>query len=62
MRINLACAECGENRFQLMEEMRDDVVVTCARCNHVLGTMAELKERVAEEVMSRVARTDRRRD
>ena len=53
MRIELNCAKCGDNSFTILEGMGDDAVVRCADCNHVIGTMAELKERVANEVIKR---------
>jgi hypothetical protein len=53
MRIELACAACGENRFDLREDHADDAFVYCAVCGHEIGTLAELKERVATEVLSR---------
>ena len=34
--------------------MGDEALIRCADCNHVIGTLAELKERVANEVMKRV--------
>ena len=54
MRIELNCAKCGDNSFKILEGMGDDAVIRCADCNHIIGTMAELKERVANEVMKRV--------
>ena len=54
MRIQLTCAKCGDNSFKILEGMGDDAVIRCADCNHVIGSMAELKERVANEVMKRV--------
>jgi uncharacterized Zn finger protein len=51
MRIELNCAQCGENRFNLDEGIADHARVCCADCGHVIGTMAELKERVAAEVL-----------
>lgn len=53
MRIELNCAKCGDNSFKILEGMGNDAVVRCADCNHVIGTMAELKERVANEVIRR---------
>lgn len=53
MRIELNCAECGGNRFTITRGMDDDAVVRCSDCGHNVGTMAELKERVAAEVLRR---------
>ena len=44
MRIELNCAECGENRFTLIQAMKNDTVVCCSECGRELGTMDELKE------------------
>ena len=51
MRIELNCAKCGENSFTIIQGMGDDAVVSCSDCGHEIGTMAELKARVAAEVM-----------
>jgi hypothetical protein len=56
MRIELSCAACGENRFDLREDHADDAFVCCAICGHEIGTLAELKERVAAEVLKRTSR------
>jgi DNA-directed RNA polymerase subunit RPC12/RpoP len=56
MRIELNCAKCGENRFDLLEDHADDAQVYCAACGHKIGTLAELKERVADEVLRRSAK------
>jgi DNA-directed RNA polymerase subunit RPC12/RpoP len=56
MRIELNCAKCGENRFDLHATMPDDAHVSCAACGHKIGTMTELKERVAAEVLRRSAK------
>ena len=53
MRIEINCASCGSNDFQLHEAQTDDCLVSCADCGHVLGTMGELKEKLAEEVTRR---------
>ena len=53
MRIELNCAECGDNRFTLIQAMKNGTVVRCSECGHEIGTMEELKERVAAEVMKR---------
>jgi len=57
MRIELACAVCGENRFNLGHGAEDDSLILCDACGHVIGTLAELKERVAAEVLKRAAAT-----
>lgn len=51
MRIELNCGECGGNRFTLGQPRADESVICCVDCGHDVGTMAELKERVAAEVM-----------
>ena len=56
MRIELNCAECGENRFDLGEGNEDAAVICCNVCGHKIGTLADLKERIAAEVMKRVKR------
>jgi hypothetical protein len=53
VRIELNCAVCGENRFNLDGGMADDTFVCCDVCGHKVGTLAELKERIAAEVLKR---------
>jgi hypothetical protein len=53
MRIELNCAVCGENRFNLDGGMEDDTHICCDVCGHKIGTLAELKERIAAEVLKR---------
>jgi DNA-directed RNA polymerase subunit RPC12/RpoP len=53
MRIELTCAECHKNSFNLGHGVEDDSVIRCTSCGHEIGTMAELKERVAAEVLKR---------
>lgn len=56
MRIELNCAECGENRFDLSKAEKDDAIIRCDACGHKIGTLNELKERVAAEVMKHSAK------
>jgi uncharacterized Zn finger protein len=58
MRIELTCAQCGENSFDLAPAAEDDSVIRCNFCGHVIGTMAELKERVVSEVLKRAGKRD----
>ena len=58
MRIELNCAVCGKNSFNLGRGAEDDSAICCDFCGHEIGTMAELKERVAEEVLKRAAKRD----
>ena len=53
MRIELACAVCGKNRFAFPQDGGDSAIVACEDCGHVVGSMAELKLAVAEAVISR---------
>jgi DNA-directed RNA polymerase subunit RPC12/RpoP len=55
VRIELNCAACGNNHFSLDQEMDDHAHVRCRDCGHYIGTLAQLKERVAEEVIKRSA-------
>ena len=51
--INLNCSQCDGNRLNLEEGLTDDSDVSCTDCGHKIGTLAELKERIAAEVLSR---------
>lgn len=53
MRIELNCACCGNNKFTLSGDVADNAVVRCLNCGHHIGTMREVKERVAAEVLKR---------
>ena len=53
MKIDLKCASCGSNRFQLGDAPADDFIVECGECGHVIGTMGQLKDKLAEEVLQR---------
>jgi DNA-directed RNA polymerase subunit RPC12/RpoP len=58
MRIELNCAKCGKNSFDLGHGAEDGSVIRCNGCGHKIGTMQELKERVAAEVLKRAANRD----
>ncbi|WP_344698231.1 hypothetical protein [Sphingomonas limnosediminicola] len=58
MKIELNCASCGDNNFNLDHGVADHATIHCNRCGHRIGTMAELKERVAAEVLSRIHKND----
>jgi DNA-directed RNA polymerase subunit RPC12/RpoP len=58
VRIELACAECGKNSFNLGHGVEDDSRIRCEFCGHEIGTMAELKQRIADEVLKRAAKRD----
>jgi uncharacterized Zn finger protein len=51
MRIELNCAECGQNHFTIITGVDDDAVVSYSECGHQIGTIGDLKQRVAAEVM-----------
>lgn len=52
MRIDLNCAKCGGNRFTLDDQVDDSSQIECLDCGHKIGSMAELKEKVAKTVLS----------
>lgn len=52
MRIELFCAECGSNRFSLTEADSDSSKVSCEDCGHEIGTMGDLKRKVADAVLA----------
>ena len=56
MKIELNCAVCGSNNFELGGAQTDDCSIACGECGHVIGTMRELKSKLAEEVMRRARR------
>ena len=53
MRIGLKCAVCGGNNFKLEDQLEEDAQIACEDCGHEIGSLAELKEKLAEEVMKR---------
>lgn len=61
MRIELTCAVCGNNRFALDGDIANEAYVKCADCGHNIGTMGELKQRIADEVMKRAVIRDTER-
>ena len=56
MRIELNCAQCGNNRFSLDQGMTDQSLVVCEDCGHEIGTLARLKQMVAEQVLRQSSR------
>ena len=58
MRIELNCAQCGRNSFNLGKGAEDDSLIRSELCGHEIGIMAELKERVAAEVLRLAAKRD----
>lgn len=55
MRIELTRQECGNNQSVFPEGGDDDPEVSCAICNHLIGSMGDLKDAVAAAVIARVA-------
>ena len=52
MRIELSCKECGANHFRLDLAEDDEEIIICEECGHTVGTLADLKHQVAEQVAS----------
>ncbi len=53
MRIDLNCACCGSNRFSMDQAESDHSLIRCLDCGHLIGTLGNLKEQVAAEVLRR---------
>ena len=51
MKIDLQCAACGSNKFELGEAETDECSVECGECGHAIGTMGQLKQMLAAEVL-----------
>lgn len=51
LKIDLSCGECGSNRLDIPARASDDSPVVCEECGHVLGSLGEVKTRVAEAVL-----------
>lgn len=56
MKIEINCACCGSNNFELADARTDDFLVSCSDCGHVIGTMGQLKVKLADEVIRRSRR------
>jgi hypothetical protein len=52
MMIEIDCSRCGENDFGLNLAADDLSLVICQRCGQELGTLGEVKRRVAEHVLA----------
>ena len=55
MRIELNCLMCGGNRFIYPEELTDQSLIICDDCGHEVGTVAELQQKVIQELANRSA-------
>ena len=53
LKIELSCSQCGGNRFSLAEAAEDDSGISCEDCGETLGTLGELKRRVASRVLQK---------
>ena len=51
MSIELNCRTCGNNRFEFPESDHEQVL--CQFCGDSVGTYAQVKARIAEEVTKR---------
>jgi uncharacterized Zn finger protein len=60
MRIELSCDNCGQNDFGLDQAENDTALISCDECGHLVGLLGQLKEQVAEKVLTSSARGCRR--
>ena len=57
MKVDLTCSVCGSNDFSITEAHSDACEIFCGDCGHSVGTLAALKDKVADAVIN----TSRRR-
>ena len=50
MRVDLSCAECGENNFSLDEAVSDQTHIICRSCGHEVGTFGHVKALLLAEL------------
>ena len=55
MRIELNCLMCGGNRFIYPLKLTDQSLIVCDDCGHEVGTVAELQQKVIQELANRSA-------
>ena len=53
MRIELNCAACGSNRFAYPMRLTNDSVILCGDCEHEIGTVEDLQQKLIEELNRR---------
>jgi DNA-directed RNA polymerase subunit RPC12/RpoP len=51
MTPELNCIDCGGNRFRYPQSIHDETPIVCEECGHVVGTFAELKEKMTAAVL-----------
>jgi uncharacterized Zn finger protein len=51
MRIDLSCAECGQNVFRLDQFDDPLALIKCNECGHLVGTLQSLQERAVEQLL-----------
>jgi ribosomal protein S27E len=51
MRIELNCPTCANNRFDFPQKDSDPVL--CQFCGDSIGTLAEVKQKVADQAINR---------
>jgi len=51
MDIKFTCKECGHTAVAYDEDEGDASIVTCAGCDEVYGTMADVREQVRTEAI-----------
>jgi hypothetical protein len=51
MHISLSCRACGGNSFTIEDARDDSSTIRCRDCDHVVGTLGQVKARVARQVL-----------
>jgi predicted nucleic acid-binding Zn ribbon protein len=51
MAPEVTCEDCGGNRFRYPPSLNDDTLIVCEDCGQSVGSVGDLKARIAAEVL-----------